>query len=298
MSEKRVILLESDDAFLAKKQRIAETMHKEVKATKKTARKKKSGIVASFKKQTKEKNAAEPSPAPAASHTRQSETETIVRQTIAATGVGSRSEIGLFREDLNILSGRIKRASALIRNQQMEPAELKKYTAPMQKIEETLREIMAKFESTLLANTTLTALEAERWRNAPNSRIHGLVMNTVEVERSAELSRRLLITPLPASDTDLDIVDYKNALAHDLAQSLNTTATYEMIAAAQNAVYLNFHRLIEKAPTAKRIELKRKLEGLRDLHKEILANHVHPTPHNLTTPLQDPLVGVSIVPPM
>lgn len=297
MSEKRVILLDADDAFLAKKQRIAET-HKESKPTKKAARKKKSGIIANFKKQNKEKNDTEPTPQPAAAHTRQPDAESVVRQSIAASGIGSRSEIALFRDDLAMLSGRVKRASGLIRNQQMDPVELKKYTAPMQKIEETLREIIAKFESTLLANTTLTALEAERWRNAPNSRIHGLVLNTVEVERSAELSRRLLITPLPASDTDLDIADYKNALAHDLTQSLNTAATYEMIAGAQNAVYLSLHRLIEKAPTAKRNELKRKLEGLRDLHKEVLANHVQPTPHNLTTPLQDPLAGVSIVPPM
>lgn len=299
MSEKRVILLEPDDAFLAKKQRIAEKL-KAVSKPPKAARKKKTGIIAKFKKDVASAAAAPTEqlvpPAPV-SHTRKvTDVEGPVRQNITAAGIGSRAELVDFRAEIEAVNTRAKRAITFVKNQG-ESLESKKILAPLEKINSALQEYRAKFDTMLQGNTTLTVIEASRWRTAPNSRIFGLVLNNVDVERDAELARRLAITPLPAADTNLDIADYKKALAHELTTCLSGSSSYELLASAQNAMFLVYQRIVEKAPSAKRAELRKKLDGLRELHKEVLAGHVQAIPHNATAPLQDPLANASIVPP-
>jgi len=113
-----------------------------------------------------------------------------------------------------------------------------------------------------------------------------------------DLAARLNRTPLAPSDAGAEVAEFKRALSREIELTLDTSSPREVVASAQNAICQLYQGAIDRAPATKRAELSAKLNGVRDLHNLILTLHEPaPTP-TADAPLQDPLAGASIVPPM
>lgn len=154
----------------------------------------------------------------------------------------------------------------------------RRQTSLLNSIQE-LNLLPSKLDRVISEVTTLASLEGRAFRLAPNSRIYGLVVDSITEERNSELITRLARTPLNVTQATIDgistyqLTTLRNALHNEIISVMDNTTAIERIQLEQNALVDAYEKLINSTTTPQsetRTRLYQHLKSLRALQTHLL----------------------------
>lgn len=169
-----------------------------------------------------------------------------------------------------------------------------------------LNDLPSKLDRVISEAITLAALEGRTFRLAPNSRIYGLVVDSITEERNNELITRLARTPLTVTQNAIDgistyqLTTLRKALYNEITSLMDNTPVMERIQLEQNALLDAYEKIINSTTTPQsesRTRLYQHLKSLRLLQAHITKirkKGVNKT--GISVPTADPSTIITPIP--